>query len=203
MVDETPKKYTTSDYSILNEHFSQALAREKEIVRAKRSQTFWQNAKSVSLLLFFLGILAILIGKAIYFAKQERIVEVEKIVEIEKVVNQRESFTPEESVITVNGDKVPIKKNVIHFSKVSVSLNNQSYNVATRHQYDDPRQEEPSNQSCYVTLDESTQFSFEVSYLNNEGQIIMYPYEPQSEAARKMNFRESDVNYFQQFCRYV
>ena len=203
MADETPKKYTTSDYSILNEHFSQALAREKEIVRAKRSQTFWQNAKSISLLLFFLGILAILIGKAIYFAKQERTVEVEKIIEVEKVVNQRESFTPEESVITVNGDKVPIKKNVTHFSNVSVSLNDQNYNVATRHKYDDPRQEEPSKQSCYVTLEKSNQFSFEISFLNDEGQIIMYAYEPQSEAARKMNFRESDVNYFQQFCRYV
>lgn len=203
MADETPKKYTTSDYSILNEHFSQALAREKEIVRAKRSQTFWQNAKSISLLLFFLGILAILIGKAIYFAKQERMVEVEKIIEVEKVVNQRESFTPEESVITVNGDKVPIKKNVTHFSNVSVSLNNQNYYVATRHKYDDPRQEEPSQQSCYVRLVESSQFSFEISFLNDEGQIIMYAYEPQSEAARQMNFRESDVNYFQQFCRYV
>lgn len=203
MVDETPKKYTTSDYSILNEHFSQALAREKEIVRAKRSQTFWQNAKSVSLLLFFLGILAILIGKAIYFAKQERIVEVEKIVEIEKVVNQRQNFTPEESVITVNGDKVPIKKNVTHFSNVSVSLNNQSYSVTTRHQYDDPRQEEPSKQSCYVTLETSNQFAFEISALNDEGQIIMIPFEPQAEPARQMSFGKSDVNYFQQFCRYV
>ena len=85
MVDETPKKYTTSDYSILNEHFSQALAREKEIVRAKRSQTFWQNAKSISLILFFIGIAAMFIGKALNLANSERIIE--RVVEVEAPVS--------------------------------------------------------------------------------------------------------------------
>lgn len=203
MVDETPKKYTTSDYSILNEHFSQALAREKEIVRAKRSQTFWQNAKSVSLLLFFLGILAILIGKAIYFAKQEKVVEIEKVVEVEKPINQRDNFSSEESVITVNGEQVSVKKNVTQFTFVTVSLNGISYSVITRHNFDDPRQDKPTDQSCYVILKDDATVKYEISFLDDDGKMSMQSLEAQQTAADYLNFKTSDVNYFQQFCRYV
>ena len=62
MSKDTPKKYTTSDYTVLNSHFDHALARENEITRARRATTFWQNAKSWSLLLFFIGIAAMFIG---------------------------------------------------------------------------------------------------------------------------------------------
>ena len=67
--------YTVKNFDILNKHAEEGVAREKEITRLRRAQTNWQNAKNISLVLFVLGILALLIGKAIQIANQENIVE--------------------------------------------------------------------------------------------------------------------------------
>ena len=107
MADDSTKKYTTSDFTVLNKHFDQALARDNEIVRARRAATFWSNVKSWSLLLFFIGITAMFLAKAYQLMKTERLVEVERIVErvIEK--RQQESQTSENKNFNGNSDSNP------------------------------------------------------------------------------------------------
>ena len=80
MNDKPVKKYTVNHYDVLNDHFTESISREKEIARSRRSKTFWANAKSISLILFFIGVAAMFIGKSIYVAKDEKVVE--KIVEV-------------------------------------------------------------------------------------------------------------------------
>ena len=190
MTENTPKKYTRSDYSVLNEHFTQAIDREKEIVRAKRSQTFWQNAKSISLILFFLGIAAVFIGKAYYFAKKERIVEVYN------------SQNPRDSVVTIDGNEVSVKKDVTHFITLDVPMDDNIYYVMTRHNYVDPRDQLPATQSCYMRIDKKSNLKYEISELKN-GTISLQSYNLQSDVAQQMGIKEPDITYFQKFCRYI
>ena len=189
-MSDDPKKYTRSDYTVLNEHFIQAIDREKEIVRARRSQIFWQNAKSISLILFFLGIAAVFIGKAFYFAKKEKIVEINN------------SQSPEDTVVTIDGNQVPIKKNVTHFITLKATRNEILYNIQTRHSFADSRDDSPTTQSCYMTIDGNRNLSYEISQLEN-GIISLQPYNSQADVAEQMSIKESDINYFQKFCRYV
>lgn len=190
MKDNQPKKYIKSDYSVLNEHFNQAIDREKEIVKAKRAQTFWQNAKSISLILFFLGIAAVFIGKAFYFAKQDRMVEVNNTID------------SQEPVVTIDGKEVSIKKDVTHFITLNANLNGNLYYVITRHNYDDPRDKLPTTQSCYMRIDTKNNLKYEISELSN-GVISLQTYNTQIDVAKDMSIKESDINYFQKFCRYI
>ena len=189
-MSDSPKKYTRSDYTVLNEHFTQAINREKEIVRARRSQTFWQNAKSISLILFFVGIAAVFIGKALYFAKKEKIVEINNF------------QNPEETIVTIDGNEVSIKKDITHFITLKATRNEVLYNIKTRHSFADSRDDSPTTQSCYITIDGNPNLSYEISKLEN-GIISLQPYNLQSNAAQQMNIKESDLNYFQKFCRYI
>ena len=113
MTDDDPKKYTTSDYTVLNEHFNQSLARDNEIIRARKSKTFWQNAKSISLILFFIGIAAMFIGKALNLANSERIIE--RVVEVEAPVSPSRQNEDGSTTEVIDGEDVTFQSDVIHF----------------------------------------------------------------------------------------
>ena len=196
MSKDSPKKYTTSDYTVLNSHFDHALARENEITRARRATTFWQNAKSWSLLLFFIGITAMFIGKAFYLGKEEKVIE--KIVEVPVQTIDRNNINQNESV-TIEGEEVSIRTDVIHFKFATVSYKGDEYSVATRHNYADPRDNRPLEQSCYV---ERFGFNFDVSKKIAEGNItnISISTQPSAEA---LGLNDSDANFFRRYCQYI
>ena len=194
MTDSDPKKYTTSNNEILNKHFDQALLRENEIVRSIRAETFWKNAKSISLILFFLGIAAMFIGKAFFLAKEERIVE--RVVEIQSS-NTNSSNTSE---ITVDGENIQIKKDVIHFVKAKVTYKGVNYSVMTRHNYKDPRDERPLKQSCYLEI---RGFSVELSEKIGTSNVRLQDTSLQLDIIEAINLRPSDISYFPKYCRYI
>lgn len=195
MDQDKPKKYTTSNNEILNKHFDQALLRENEIVRSRRADTFWKNAKSISLVLFFLGIAAMFIGKALFLAKEEKIVE--RVIEIQSNNNINESNTSE---ITVDGETIQIKKDVIHFVEANVTYKGINYTVFTRHHYKDPRDERPFKQSCYLGYS-----GFMVELSKKIGASSIKPVTPNSQLdmIEAINLSLSDISYFPKYCRYI
>ena len=196
MSDDAPKKFTTSDYTVLNEHFNQALARDNEIVRARRAKTFWANAKSISLILFFLGIAAMFIGKAMQLSKVEKVIE--RTVEVENLTNNNQHR--QEEKITIDGEELSIQKNVIHFNQIEVTYKGIEYNVMTRHNFHDPRDERPHMQSCYITgpialmIDISTKTGTNpvtnISTFNSSHIAIL-------------GLTTSDISYFRKYCKYI
>ncbi len=194
MDQDKPKKYITSNNEILNKHFEQALLRENEIVRSRKASTFWKNAKSISLILFFLGIAAMFIGKAFFLAKEEKIVE--RVVEIQSS-NTDSSNTSE---ITVDGETIQIKKDVIHFVEAKVTYKGISYTVFTRHNYKDPRDERPFMQSCYLGY---SGFMVELSKKIGTSAIKSVPANSQLDMIEAINLRTSDISYFPKYCRYI
>ena len=194
MDQDKPKKYIKSNNEILNKHFEQALLRENEIVRSRKASTFWKNAKSISLILFFLGIAAMFIGKAFFLAKEEKIVE--RVVEIQSS-NTDSSNTSE---ITVDGETIQIKKDVIHFVEAKVTYKGISYTVFTRHNYKDPRDERPFMQSCYLGY---SGFMVELSKKIGTSAIKSVPANSQLDMIEAINLRTSDISYFPKYCRYI
>jgi hypothetical protein len=197
MSDDDPKKYTTSDYTVLNEHFNQSLARDNEIIRARKAKTFWQNAKSIALILFFIGIAAMFIGKAMHLAQSERIVE--RIVEIEVPTSESANNNNGSSTIVIDGEEVIFQSDVTHFKKADVDFKGKEYNVMTRHNYKDPRDKRPFAQSCYLG-----QFGFklELSEKAGEGTVTSVPF-VDLDVANAMGITESDLPYFTKYCRYI
>mgnify|MGYP001480442725 CR=1 FL=1 len=198
MSDDDPKKYTTSDYTVLNEHFNQSLARDNEIIRARKAKTFWQNAKSIALILFFIGIAAMFIGKAMHLAQSERIVE--RIVEIEVPTSESANNNNGSSTIVIDGEEVIIQTDVTHFKNTEVDFKGKTYRVWTRHNYKDPRDKRPYEQSCYVA-----QFGFklEMSLKTGEGIVTPASFGTQLDVANAMSITESDLPYFTKYCRYI
>ena len=194
MDQDKPKKYTTSDNEILNKHFNQALLRENEIVKSRRADTFWKNAKSISLILFFLGIAAMFIGKAFFLAKEEKIVE--RVVEIQSS-GTNSSNTSE---ITVDGENIQIKKDVVHFVEAKVTYKGVNYFVMTRHKYKDPRDERPFEQSCYLEI---SGFSVELSKKIGTSAVKLEDTSSQLDIIEAINLRPSDISYFPKYCRYI
>ena len=95
MSDE-PKKYTTSNFKLLDKHLDLAVSREKEITRDRQSKTFWRNAKSISLVLLAFGIFLIMLGYAYYLSKDDKVIEKvvtvpEKIIERQVPINNSSS----------------------------------------------------------------------------------------------------------------
>lgn len=72
-MSEEKKKadYTVKNFDILNKHAEEGVAREREITRARRAQTNWQNAKNVSLIMLAIGLLAIMIGLGFRIAQKD------------------------------------------------------------------------------------------------------------------------------------
>ena len=194
MNDDAPKKYTTSDYTVLNEHFSQAIARDNEIVKARRAATFWQNAKSWSLLLFFIGIAAMFIGKAFQLSKGETIIE--RVVEAPNVSSESQN----NSSMTIDGEEVTIKTDVIHFKEVELNYKQRDGEVTTRHSYVDPRDPRPYTQSCYYR---SFGFVIELSSKQENGNIINLSRDLSLESANALEITESDMNYLRRYCQYI
>ena len=87
MSDE-PKKYTTSNFELLDKHLELAVSREKEITKDRQSKTFWRNAKSISLVLLALGIFFIMLGYAFYLYKDDKVIE--KVVTIPEKIIERQ-----------------------------------------------------------------------------------------------------------------
>lgn len=198
MSDNEPKKYTTSDYTVLNEHFNQSLARDNEIIRARKAKTFWQNAKSIALILFFIGIAAMFIGKAMHLAQSERIIE--RIVEIEVPTSNSANNNNGSSTVVIDGEEVIFQSDVVHFKTANVDFNGKTYTVFTRHNYQDPRDKRPFAQSCYVT-----QFGFklEMSEKNDEGIVTPISFGFQLDVANALDITKSDIPYFTKYCSYI
>lgn len=194
MDQDKPKKYTTSNNEILNKHFEQALLRENEIVRSRKASTFWKNAKSISLILFFLGIAAMFIGKAFFLAKEEKIVE--RVVEIQSN-NTNRSNTSE---IKVDGETIQIKKDVVHFVEAKVTYKGVNYTVFTRHNYKDPRDERPFKQSCYLGY---SGFMVELSDKVGTSAVKIREAGLQLDIIEAINLNVSDISYFPKYCRYI
>lgn len=69
--NERKPDYTVKNFDILNKHAEEGVAREREITRARRAQTNWQNAKNISLVILALGLLAIMIGLGYRIAQKD------------------------------------------------------------------------------------------------------------------------------------
>jgi len=199
MRDDDTKKYTTSDYTVLNEHFNQSLARDNEIIRARKAKTFWQNAKSIALILFFIGIAAMFIGKAMHLAQSERVVE--RIVEVEvEVPTSNSANNNGSSKEMIDGEEVIFQSDVTHFKQTKINFNGQTYAVTTRHNYNDPRDKRPYKQSCYVTY---FGFFYELSAKEGEGSVVPIEAAPQLDVANAMGITNSDLPYFNKYCKYI
>ena len=69
--NERKPDYTVKNFDILNKHAEEGVAREREITRARRAQTNWQNAKNISLVIIAIGLLAIMIGLGYRIAQKD------------------------------------------------------------------------------------------------------------------------------------
>ena len=192
MSEDGPKKYTTSDYTVLNEHFNQALARDNEIIRARRATTFWQNAKSWALLLFFIGIAAMFIGKAYYLAKEEKIVQINN--------PGGSPNTNSKSTVTIEGEEVSVITDVVHFKQLETTYKNKKYTVMTRHNYEDPRDTRPKKQSCYAS---NFGFDIELSIKDTKDNITIKKVSNQIEVANVMGLNDTDIKYLSRYCQYI
>ena len=194
MNDKPVKKYTVNHYDVLNDHFTESISREKEIARSRRSKTFWTNAKSISLILFFIGVAAMFIGKAIYVAKDEKVVE--KIVEVP--VSQTDVPKQQDKVI-INNKEVTVVTDVIKFVSLEVPLRGKSYTVNTRLNYLDVRDPFPYQHTCYV----EDVFGFDAELTKKEkGRVIPHAGN-QLDNLEAMGLSTSDLPYFYDYCRYL
>ena len=194
MDDKAVKKYTVNHYDILNDHFTESISREKEIARSRRSKTFWRNAKSISLILFFLGVAAMFIGKAMYLMKEEKVVE--KIVEVP--VSQTDVSQNEEKVI-INDKEVTVVTDVIKFVVIETTYKGEKFAVSTRLQYQDVKDPSPYKQSCYV--ENAFKFYAELT-VKEGGTVAPYPGH-QLSSIEAMGLTQRDLTYFYSYCRYV
>ena len=190
MTSKKPTKYTVNNHDILNEHFKIGVSRENEITRARKAKTFWQNAKSVSLILFFIGIAAMFIAKAIYLAKEEKVIEV-------IVQESTDSQDSEPQKIIMNDQEVEMITSFTKFTNLSATYKSKSYKVNTRHEYNKATDKAPYSQSCY--FENSFGFTHELSAKEN-GKISNKPDNLTMLGA--MGLSTSDLNYFRQFCKY-
>lgn len=69
--NERKPDYTVKNFDILNKHAEEGVAREREITKARRAQTNWQNAKNISLVIIAIGLLAIMIGLGYRIAQKD------------------------------------------------------------------------------------------------------------------------------------
>ena len=80
-----------------------------------------------------------------------------------------------------------------------MNFNGQKYSVTTRHNYIDPRDKRPSRQSCYVTY---FGFLYELSEKKGEGSVLPVTVE-QLDVANAMGINNSDLPYFNKYCKYI
>ena len=160
-----------------------------ESIRAQRAKSSWQYAKVFALVLFSIGLLALLLAWAYNIFKKPNPELVKTLKQMEQKIEQSENIDkPQEKLV---------EGQIVKYNSTTLKFNNfhkDGYTITTRYRYDATKDllegKRPEKTSCYIERDNIV---FELDNPVNAAQL---------KTLGILGLTENQARNYQKFCSY-